>query len=381
MRILRKTHTGPRIWLTLALSFLTHSAVAQLTRGYVSGTIEDPSGAVVEAVTVSITNRATGIRSQTATSNAGVYRFAAVEAGVYHIEFSKAGFETRRVESIDVGTIQEVVLNQALAVASTSTTVDVREAPPGVELAKASATIDRRLSADLVEAMPLRDATALVWLTPLVVIGQGGNTSSGGQRNYKNNYTVDGIGHNNPGVAALVPGSRLLPEAVGEFHVQTAAYSAEYGRNSGAQVSAITRGGTNQWHGAAWDYFSSDALESRNLPDKRSGLEKRRLVSHDAGGSLGGPVAKNRTFFFALFENDTRRPGPSTRDATDVSIPTPEGFGALSRVPLAAGQTVESRQAMLDALGFLREVYPRIKSYGRIASQNLNGTPIPVGTA
>ncbi|MBI1790537.1 MAG: TonB-dependent receptor, partial [Acidobacteria bacterium] len=92
-------------------------------------------------------------------------------------------------------------------------------------------------------------------------------------------------------------------------------------------------------------------------------------------------VAKNRTFFFALFENDTRRPGPSTRDATDVSIPTPEGFGTLSRVPLASGQTMESRQAMLDALGFLREVYPRIKSYGRIASQNLNGTPIPVGTA
>ena len=132
-------------WFSPAVLLLLCSAAiyGQLTRGFISGTVDDAAGAVIADVTVTITNTATGIRRETVTNNAGVYRFVAVEPGSYVVEFSKGGFETAKISGIDVTSRQEVVINRPLAVAAVSVMVEVRERLPGVDLQKSSATIDK----------------------------------------------------------------------------------------------------------------------------------------------------------------------------------------------------------------------------------------------
>src|SRR5262249_24353602 len=212
---------------------------------------------------------------------------------------------------------------------------------------------------------------------PMTVRGVGGVVSSAGHANFRNYFAVDGLDHGslaNP----LLPPNRLLPESVGEFHVQTYEYSAEFGHNYGAQISAITRSGTNQAHAQAWDYFQSSFLNSRSLADKNAGIFSDRYVEHDAGGSLGGPVRKDRTFFFGLVSTDRQRTGPSTRRAASVNIPTPERYASLPGNPLAPGKAAESRQAALSALSFLRDVYPKIESFQTARSVTVNSVVVPM---
>jgi len=371
-------------WAAVALC-LAAPVWAQLTRGFISGTVQDASSAVMDGVQVVITNKDTNARRQTVTNNVGVYRFVAVEPGTYTVEFLKQGFETRKVEGIQVGTTQEVVLNQTLPVAASATAVEVQESPPGVELAKATATIDRTLEQVLVARLPTtavsRDVTRLSLLAPTVSRATGSNEfSANGQRARNNNFTIDGVDNNDASVT--LPSTRIIPETVSEFHIQTSPYSAEFGRSSGAQVSVITRSGTNALHGEVFDYLSGNWLEPLTLQNKRAGLSDRpRFNQNQAGGNFGGPIAKDRTFFFALIESNRRREAPSADNASTINIPTAQGFAALSRVPLGPNQTAQSRQAVLDALGFLPQVYPLIPRYDNLTSVNINGVPVQVGSA
>lgn len=161
------------LFLSVVFSWIAVLGVqAQLTRGYMSGTVTDPSGAVIAGARVTVTNKATNIQQESSTNELGVYRFVAVEPGIYAVAFSSQGFETRKVENIQVGTAQEVVINQALKVGAEATIVEVMETPPGVELAKTTATIDRKLDGRLVVDIPTtggtRDITRLVLLAPTV---------------------------------------------------------------------------------------------------------------------------------------------------------------------------------------------------------------------
>src|SRR5262249_19890212 len=255
---------------------------------------------------------------------------------------------------------------------SVSTSVTVEAPPPGVGLAKASASVDFHLDGTVAENMPQRNAVYLARLAPLTVQRPGGVLAATGQHNYWNSFTVDGLEHT-ARLPDTAPASRFLPESIGELHVKSIAYSAEFGRNSGAHISAITRGGTNRLHAEAWDYFNGNFLNSRSLSDKTAHIESDRYVEHEAGGSAGGPLKKDRTFFFGLVATDRKRTGPSVRSASSINIPTPEGYAALERVPLAAGQTLESRQAVLNTLSFLQDVYPQIKAFTPAPPANING--------
>lgn len=135
------------------------SVNAQLSRGYISGTVSDASGAVIVGADVTITNTATNIARAMKTNDAGLYRFPAVDPGDYFVEFARAGFGTRKVGPITVGTTQEVVLNQSLEVATTATTLEVIETPAGVVLAKATASVERKLDMRTIENLPLTGAT------------------------------------------------------------------------------------------------------------------------------------------------------------------------------------------------------------------------------
>ncbi len=347
--------------------------------------MRDPTGAVVTGATVKATNQDTNIEQTTATNQTGFYRFAGLEPGVYSIEFTASGFEIRRVQGIQVSAAQDVTLDQTLAVAGTQTVVEVVDSPAGVELAKTTATIERTLNAKFVENVPLtagtRDLTTLALLAPNVNRAPGSTGfSASGQRARNNNFLLDGTDNNDASVT--IAGTRIIPEAVSEVQVQTTAYSAEFGRNSGAQFSAITRSGTNRFHGDAWDYYSGNSLEPLNLLNKRAGLtDTPRFVQNQAGGAIGGPIVKNKTFFFGLVETNRRREARDARNATPITIPTPTGFQALRSVPLGPNQTTESRQAVLNAIGFFPEIHAQIPRFDSVRNINVNGVPIEVGTA
>jgi hypothetical protein len=371
----------PLIALGLLLVASLH---AQLTRGFISGTVQDASGAVITGVKIVITNTATNIQTETETNNVGVYRFVAVEPGTYTAEFSRPGFETKKVAGLILTTGQEIVLDQALGVATATTTVEVTETPPGVELAKGTATIERKIDHAFLENVALtsglRDVNQLALLAPTANRAPGSTEiAANGQRARNNNFMLDGVDNND--LSVTLASNRIIPEAVAEFQTQVQAYSAEFGRNSGAQIQAITRAGTNQLHGEAFDYYRANWMEPVSLLNKRNGLTATpRYVQNQAGGAIGGPIIKNRTFFFALVEANRRREAPSSANATSATILTPAGLSALSGVPLDAGQSTQSRQTVLGGLSFLNKVHPLISNYTNRRTVTVNGVPIEVGT-
>ena len=356
------TSNVPRaLVLILPLGLLAGVGYAQLTRGFISGTLQDSTGAVIPNADVKIVQKSTGFERKTATNAEGLYRFVGVDSGLYTLEFSKSGFQLTRLENIEVGTAQEVTINQTLAVSTSTTVVEVQEAPPGVELSKSTATIERTLSQAFIQNVPLtsgtRDVTLLALLAPTAARGPGSTgISANGQRARNNNFLLDGIDNNDPSVT--IANNRVVPEALQELQVQTAAYSAEYGRNTGAQIIASTRSGTNTYHGEAYDYYNGNWLQPLTLPNKRAGLTATpRFDVNQVGGDLGGHIIRNKLFFFALYDDNIRREAPSAGNASTAVIPTQAGYQMLAGLPLGPGETQAARNAALAAIGFLPTVY------------------------
>ena len=170
---------------------------------------------------------------------------------------------------------------------------------------------------------------------------------------------LDGTDNNELSVTGSV--LRLIPEELSELQVQYPSLSAEFGHNSGSQISLITRSGSNQFHASIWDYHRSSKFDAFSLMDKRAGFQSPpRFVSNQAGGSLGGPIRSDRTFFYTVLEASRRREAASARSATTVTIPTPRGYSALASVPLGSGQPASSRQNTLQGLSFLPSAYDMV---------------------
>lgn len=357
----------------------------QLIRGFVSGTVTDSGGAVIPAVQVTLTNASTNVARNAETNASGFYRFVAVDPGEYSIEFHLPGFETRRIGNVTVRTAQEVVLDQVMRIGAVETEVSVVETP-GVDLNKKTATVDRTFSQRVVMELPIqiyngsRDISRLALLTPGVTRASSFTEfSANGQRSRNNNFMLDGVDNND--FSVTFNSLRVIPEAVAEVQVQTAAYSAEFGRNSGAQFSAVTRSGTNAYRGEAWEYHRGNWMEPVSLTNKRAGMAQTpRFVLNQFGGDAGGPIVRNRTFFFGLIDVSRRREAPSASNATPATIPTPAGYAALPGVPLGSGETPAARQAALSALGFLPDVHGAVSNYQDIKNVTINGAPIQTAT-
>ena len=379
------------IWKTFSSSLLLILVVvfnqkigAQLTSGFVSGVVHDPSGAVVQGAQVIITNNATNERYETETNEKGIYRFAAVKAAIYDIEFSAPGFEDIVHRNVQVAPAQEVVINQVLALPGEKISIEVLGNIPIVGLSKASPIIDQTFGRNAVQNLPLasgsRDVTRLALSSPLIARAPGSSElSANGQRARQNNFLVDGTDNND--LVVTVPIIQVIPEGVDEFQVQAMPYSAEFGRNTGAQVSILTRSGTNGLHGEVWDYYRANWMEPLSLLNKRADLrETPRYAQNQAGASLGGPLKKDRVFAFILGEFNRRRDAPDARNAQSVTIPTFSGYAALSTIPLGSNQSLMSRQAVLDLLIFLPQIYEESGPLQPAAPQLVNGVSIETGT-
>ncbi|MBI4463423.1 MAG: carboxypeptidase regulatory-like domain-containing protein, partial [Acidobacteria bacterium] len=287
-------------------------AFAQTTTGTISGTVKDSTGGVLPAAKVVIMNEDTGITRRVVTNTAGYYSAPALALGKYSVTASQEGFRTTVRQGIVLTVGREAIVDLSLPVGAVAQTLEVFGEAPLVESTTASlgSLVDERT----IRQLPLngRSYDQLALLQPGVILtSPGGNLggtpfnngtskrfSVGGQRSNTNSFLLDGTNINDqangtPGGAA---GTNLGVDAVREFKIFTNSYKAEYGHSSGGIVTAITRSGTNTLHGTAFEYIRNSALDARNFFDR--GSSPPSFKRNQFGGVLGGPIERDKTFFF-----------------------------------------------------------------------------------
>src|SRR6202047_746491 len=301
----------------LLLSLLcSHPVHGQVVGGTISGTISDRSGAVVANATVSLQNLATGVTTAVTTNAQGLYSLPNLLPGDYQETVSAPGFEKAIRNGIVLTVGAQMVSNVEMKVGAINESIQVSDQPPDLQL-ESSAISSSTDSKTLVE-LPLnaRSWTDLATLQPGVSTiramasvsstdrlgrGYGVELSVSGGRPQQNNYLLDGISINDytnqaPG---SILGGNLGVDAVSEFSVLTSNQGAEYGRTAGGVISAITRTGTNRFHGSAYEFLRNSALDARNYFDPPTIAPFRR---NQFGVAAGGPIQKDKTFVFADYE-------------------------------------------------------------------------------
>jgi hypothetical protein len=347
----------------VALFLFTALLRAQSTSASLTGRVTDPSQALIADAKVAAVSDGTNVRYETTTDRSGEYFLTNLPPDTYHIEIEKTGF--RKLIKPDVVLhVQDTLaidLQMTLGVASDSVTVEAGGPMVNTESGTVSTVIDHAF----VDNLPLngRSFQTLINLTPGVVLtvtafDDQGQFSVNGQRADANYFTVDGVSANF-GVTGYFPmmqtASGALPalsasggtnslvsvDAMQEFRIQTSSFAPEFGRTPGGQISIVTRSGTNDFHGTAFEYFRNDVLDAKDWFVNYNGLKKPAERSNDFGGVFGGPVVKNKTFFFFSYEGlrlrqpatqETAVPDPASRQQAPASMqpylnafPTPNG--------------------------------------------------------
>ncbi len=327
---------------------------AQVAGATLSGTVMDQSGGVVPQVAITVKNIATGITRNSTTSAAGFYSAPNLLPGTYEIRAAAQGFSSQVQTGIKLTVGEQQILDFTLQVGQMTQTVEVTTEAPTVQLA--SSAISAVVGATTVVELPLNGRSwtdlatlqpgvnALSILQPTFEVGTdrgnrgfGAQLSISGGRPQENNYRLDGVSINDYGNGGpgSVLGGNLGVDSIQEFSVLTSNYSAEYGKTSGGVVNAITRSGTNQFHGSVYEFLRNDALDAANFFDNANNLKKSPFRNNQFGASGGGPIRRDRTFIFGDFEGLRRSTG---RTFTD-SVPSPNArLGILSgEPPIPAG--------------------------------------------
>ncbi len=311
------------------------SLSAQTFRGTILGTVTDASGAVIAGAKVTVKNTNTGLQRSTETSADGSYSLPELPIGTYSVTVTQSGFQTFVASGVTVDVASERRVDAAMKPGEVATKVEVSaDQLPMVETT--SNTLGGVLTAQTVEDMPVngRDYTKLIYMNPGVSgspdqisdsPGSFGEFSMNGARGRSNNYLLDGTDmndgyRNDPAInQAGVFGtpSTILPiDAVAEVNVLSN-FQPEYGRNAGAVVNIVTKSGTNKLHGTAADYFRNSALDARNYFNP-SGVQKAPFHNNQFGASLGGPIVKDKTFFYIDYEGQREPVGV----VTVAAVPT-----------------------------------------------------------
>ena len=312
------------VFAILSISFFA-PALAQVTGATLSGTITDPAGRVIPDAQISIKNEATGVTTNVVTNSNGIYTAGNLLPAEYEVAISAPGFNSEERSGIILTVGGQQVFNLALKVGSSKITVDVSTEAPAIQLT--SSDISAVVNATTVRELPLngRSWTDLATLQPGVnAIQTQPNFSAGtdrgnrgfgqqltisGARPQQNNYRLDGVSLNDyaNGAPGSVLGGSLGVDAIQEFSVLTSNYSAEYGKTSGGVVNAITRSGTNKFHGSGYEFVRNSALDTRNFFDDPGKIPP--FTRNQFGGTFGGPIFKDKTFFFADYEGIRQNKG------------------------------------------------------------------------
>jgi len=315
----------------LALGFFTLPAFSQSTSGRIVGRVADPTGAVLANVKITLINEATGASRDTQTNASGDFNFVEVVPGSYRVEFELTGFKKNVQTSVLVNVNQVVTLNSVLQVGASQEVVEVTSEAPQVDTTSTQlgAVINNRS----VNELPLntRDTYQFLQLQPGVQaqLGNGngslfygsqdtGSVSVNGGRTRANNFSVNGGDANDQFVN--LPTIQPSPDSVEEFRVITNTFDAEYGRNSGSVVNVITKSGTNAFHGDLFEYFRNTILDAQGYFNST----RPQWNQNQFGGTIGGPVKKDSSFFFVSYEGRRIREGIP---GDVLNVPTPAQRG------------------------------------------------------
>jgi Carboxypeptidase regulatory-like domain/TonB dependent receptor-like, beta-barrel len=364
------------LWLQLLISSPTR---AQVTGATLAGTVRDSSGAVIPGAKISVKNQATGIIRSLTTNSAGFYSVPNLTPGTYDVTAEATGFSTIVQNGVTLTVGAQQVLNITMQVGTVAQHILVSATVPSVQLT--NSTIGALVNSTTVTELPLngRSWTDLAALQPGIVSleTQNSNTTVGGSRGARafgnevsiagarpeqSNYRLDGISEMdyNNGPPGSVLGGTLGVEAIQEFSVLTSNYSAEYGRTSGGVVNAVTRSGTNQFHGDAYYFMRDEGLDARNFFD---GPAIPPFHRNQFGGSAGGPIQKDKTFIYGDYEGIRQElglsqisfvPSAAARSgqlSTGAVTVDPEAAKALAFYPLPTGGLVNPDVGRLTLTG------------------------------
>lgn len=349
----------------------------------IRGVVTDPSGAFVPGVQVNITNTATGVRQTVQTNDQGFYLVTFLNPGVYTVEASKAGFTPMTRESLNLDVAQAARADFALQVGSIAQTVDVSAAAALID--SQTSTVGQVISNQSIVELPLngRNYLQLARLTAAVTTARGtrgegqGVFSAVGQHGTQTSYSLDGVDNKSrmTGGPVGTEAQMVTPsiDAIAEFKVVTNNISAEYGFRTGGTVIISTKGGTNQLHGVLYEFLRNDKADATNFFSV--GRPKPPYRQNEFGGTIGGPVFKNKTFFFASYEGTRIRQGSSGV----VTVPTPAYKNGDFSV--GARSIYDWQTTRLQGNTYVRDVFPGnqipISRFDPVAKKAIDLYPTP----
>ncbi|MGH9632270.1 MAG: carboxypeptidase regulatory-like domain-containing protein, partial [Bryobacteraceae bacterium] len=363
LRYLAATATHIFLGLTLATAF----ALGQLSTGTISGRVLDPDGAGVPGAKLQLTEQQTGVTRTATSDDSGFYLFPLIPVGLYQISVEVPGFKTSEQRDLRLEVNQNLTIPVRLELGTVTETVQVTGAPPQVDTVSSSVkeVVDRTRISEL----PLNGRNVLQLqqlVNGAVFTGSGdqfGNTPAfqvNGGVSFSNNYTLDGGEHTDSFFNSAITFPN--PDAIEEFSIQTSSYSAEFGRNRGATVNAVTRSGSNSFHGSLFEFVRNDVFDARDFFAPKKPPFKRNQF----GATVGGPIKRNTAFFFFAWESTRERGAPNTATFQVPSAAMRRGdFSELPRTirdPLTGdpfpGNQIPAGRLNQPAIAFLEEYTP-----------------------
>jgi len=321
-----RTTTPPVVRLCLLAVLVVAAAIcafaqSQATTGNIEGRVLDPKEAAVPGATVTATNQQTGLEKSATTSDEGTFTISFLPPGPYTVRANASGFAQAEVKDVTVTVGSKTSLDVTLSVGGASGTVTVSGEAPVIETTQSS--VSTTVNSQAIENLPVngRNYLDFATLTPGVIRDQNreGDLSVGGQKGTLNSLQVDGVDNNNTffgqafGRTGVRPPYQFSEESVQEFQVNQNGFSAEFGRAGGAVVNVVTKSGTNDFHGGAFEFFRDESLNAqtpqlkasqfqRGLPNKRPPLQINQF-----GGRIGGPIVRNKAFFFFTYDGQRQQ--------------------------------------------------------------------------
>lgn len=369
------THRFALLLAILALACMP--MLAQSISGELVGTIYDPTGATVPGATVTATNIATGVAATTESTTSGQYRIGNLPVGTYKLTITATGFTQAELTNIKVELNKTLTANATLEVGQTTTTVEVTAIAATIDTttAQVQTSFDSKQMADLPIASTGSGVINLSLLSAGVsssgAVGVGTGPSIGGQRPRNNNFTVEGVDNNSKSVTG--PLVFVPNDAVAEFTLMANQFSPEYGHSSGGQFNQVVKSGTNELHGAIYEYLQNRNMDAADQQSVVNGTPLHpRYDQNRLGANIGGPIKKNKLFYFGDFEYN---PYGVAGSAGQIFAPTASGYDALANIP-GFSQTNLSvlKQYLTPAAS---PVDPSITPTG--AFPVINGVTIPLG--
>ena len=340
------------IALFAILLFTPTAGFAQAISADLTGTISDPSGAAIPSATVIVTNDATGVKTSVVSNASGVYRFSNLPVGRYTLTGSATGFTSATVKNLDLTLGNVLTENLTLAVGTVGTTVEVSAAPPAIDTT--TAQVQTTYNAQQVLELPQTAQGSGIY--NLALVGAGVSTSGGvgqgfgpaisGQRPDNNSFFLDGVSNNNYYNPAPLMGTSN--EAIAEFTLLQNQFSPEFGGGSGGIFTAIVKTGTNQVHGNLYEYFQNRNLNAVDALDWTQGLTSNpRYDNNRLGATIGGPIFKNKLFYFGNFEYNPI--GQAAVPGSPLYAPTAAGYATLGGLAGISKNNLQDMQKYIPA--------------------------------